>query len=163
VKKREIVVQFPAGIDDGTQMRLQGEGEAGAMGGPSGDLFVVVRVEPHTLFRREEDDLHVHVPVSFADLALGATIEVPTLEGREKAKVRAGTQNGEQLRLRDRGLPNVHDGRRGDLVYTVEVEVPKKVTARQEELLQEFRDIEEKNPGPRRRGFLDRLGDLFKR
>lgn len=161
VRKREIEVGFPAGIDDQTQMRLQGQGEAGAHGGPPGDLFVVVRVEPHPLFRREEDDLLVTVPVSFADLALGATVEAPTLEGREKVKLRAGTQNGEQVRLRDRGLPNVRDGRRGDLVVTVDVEVPRKLSTRQEELLKEFRDIEERNPGPKRKGFLDRVKELF--
>lgn len=163
LKKREIVVDFPAGIDDGTQMRIPGQGEGGAHGGPAGDLFVVVRVTAHPLFRREEDDLHVTVPVSFADVALGATVDAPTLEGREKVKVRAGTQNGENVRLRDRGLPNVHDGRRGDLVVTLEVEVPKKLSSRQEELLREFRELEEKNPGPRRKGFLDRLTDLFTR
>lgn len=163
LRKSEIQVNFPAGIEDGQQMRLAGQGEAGQGGGPSGDLFVVVRVEPHELFRRSEDDLLVSIPVGFADLALGATIDVPTLEGREKVKVKAGTQNGEQIRLRDRGLPNVHDQRRGDLVITVEVEVPKKLHERQAELLEEFRRIEEKNPGPKRKGFLDRLTDLFSR
>jgi molecular chaperone DnaJ len=163
VKKREIAVDFPAGIDDGTQMHLRGQGEGGLHGGPAGDLIVVVRVAPHPLFRREEDDLHVTAPVSFADLALGQTIEVPTLEGREKVKLRPGTQSGEHLRVRGRGLPNVRDGRRGDLVVTVDVEVPKKLSTRQEELLREFREIEERSPGPKRKGFMDRLTELFTR
>jgi len=163
VKKAEIQVQIPAGVDDGSQMRLQGQGESGVMGGPPGDLFIVVRVQSHELFRREEDDLLLTVPVSFADLALGATVEVPTLEGPEKVRLRTGSQAGERVRIRGRGLPNVHDGRRGDLVVTLDVEVPKKLTSRQEELLREFREIEEKNPGPKRKGFLEGLKGLFDR
>jgi molecular chaperone DnaJ len=161
LKKRDIDVAIPAGIEDGTQMRLSGEGEGGPLGGPPGDLFIVVRVKPHDVFRREESDLHVTAPVSFADLALGADVDVPTLEGREKLSVKPGTQSGEQVRLRGKGLPNVHDGRRGDLVVTVEVDVPKKLTSRQRDLLQEFRTIERENPSPKRRSFLDRLGSLF--
>jgi molecular chaperone DnaJ len=161
LKKRDIDVAIPAGIDDGTQMRLSNEGEGGPLGGPPGDLFIVVRVKPHDVFRREENDLFVTVPVSYADVALGADVDVPTLEGREKIAVKAGTQSGEQVRLRTKGLPNVHDGRRGDLVVTVEVEVPKKITSRQRELLTEFRAIEAQNPSAKRKGFLDRLGSLF--
>jgi molecular chaperone DnaJ len=161
LKKRDIDVAIPAGIDDGTQMRLANEGEGGPLGGPAGDLFIVVRVKPHDVFRREESDLFVTVPVSFADVALGADVEAPTLEGREKIAVKSGTQSGEQVRLRGKGLPNVHDGRRGDLVVTVEVEVPKKLTSRQRELLAEFRLIEAQNPSPKRKSFLDRLAGLF--
>jgi molecular chaperone DnaJ len=120
-----------------------------------------VRLHAHDVFRREESDLHVVAPISFADLALGADVDVPTLEGRTKLSVKAGTQTGEQVRLRGKGLPNVHDGRRGDLVVTVEVEVPKKLTARQKELLQEFRVLEAENPGARRKSFLERIGSLF--
>jgi molecular chaperone DnaJ len=161
LKKRELDVAIPAGIEDGTQMRLSGEGEGGLMGGPAGDLFIVVRVKPHDVFRREESDLHVTVPTSFADVALGADVDVPTLEGRVKVPVKAGTQSGEQVRLRGKGLPNVHDGRRGDLVVTVEVEVPRKLTSRQRELLAEFRTEEAQNPSAKRKSFLDRLGGLF--
>ena len=161
LKKRDIDVAIPAGIDDGTQMRLTGEGEGGALGGPPGDLFIVIRVKPHDVYRREEGDLHVTVPVSFADVALGADVDVPTLDGREKVAVRAGTQSGEHVRVRGKGLPNVHDGRRGDLVVTIEVEVPRKLTSRQRDLLQEFRTIEAQNPGAKRKSFLDRLGSLF--
>jgi len=161
LKKRDIDVAIPAGIEDGTQMRLTNEGEGGPMGGPPGDLFIVVRVKPHDVFRREESDLHVTVPTSFADLALGADVDVPTLEGRMKLPVKAGTQSGEQVRLRGKGLPNVHDGRRGDLVVTVEVEVPRKLTSRQKDLLVEFRTVEAENPSAKRKSFLDRLGGLF--
>ncbi len=161
LKKRDIDVAIPAGIEDGTQMRLSNEGEGGPLGGPPGDLFIVVRVKPHDVFRREESDLFVTAPVSFADVALGAEVDVPTLEGREKLSVKAGTQSGEQLRVRGRGLPNVHDGRRGDLVVTVEVEVPKKLSSRQRELLTEFRTIEAQTPSAKRKSFLDRLGGLF--
>jgi molecular chaperone DnaJ len=161
LKKRDIDVTIPAGIEDGTQMRLSGEGEGGPFGGPPGDLFIVVRVRAHDVFRREESELHVTVPISFADVALGADVDVPTLEGRMKLPVKAGTQSAEQVRLRGKGLPNVHDGRRGDLVVTVEVEVPRKLTSRQKDLLQEFRTIEAQNPSARRKTFLDRLGSLF--
>ena len=113
------------------------------------------------MFRREESELHVNVPISFADAALGADVDVPTLEGRMKLPVKAGTQTGEHVRLRGKGLPNVHDGRRGDLVVTVEVEVPKKLTSRQKELLVEFRSIEADHPGAKKKSFLDRLGSLF--
>jgi molecular chaperone DnaJ len=161
LKKKDLTVQFPAGIEDGTQMRLSGQGEAGVMGGPPGDLFVVVRVRPHKVFRREGDDIHLTMPVSFADAALGASLEVPTLEGREKVRIKPGTQGSDRLRLRGKGLPNVHDRRKGDMVVEVEVEVPRSLTGRQKEILEEFRGIEVENPGPRRKGFLDYLADLF--
>jgi len=161
LKKRDITVGFPAGIEDGTQMRMSGEGESGTRGGPSGDLFVVVRVAPHKFFTRHDDDLHVEVPVSFADASLGAEIEIPTLDGKETVRLKAGTQNGDRLRVRGKGVPGMHGGRKGDLVSTIEVEVPRKLTSRQKELLEEFRAIEEKNPGPKRKGFLDHLSDLF--
>ena len=161
LKKREITVGFPAGIEDGTQMRLRGEGESGTRGGPSGDLFVVVRIAPHKIFKRHEDDLLVEVPVSFADAALGADVDIPTLDGKESVRIKAGTQSGDRIRVRGKGVANMHGGRRGDLVSTIELEVPRKLSARQKELLKEFRAIEEKNPGPKRKGFLDHLGDLF--
>ncbi len=162
LKKTDITVTFPAGIEDGTQMRLRGEGESGPRGGPAGDLFVVVRVRPHDVFRRHDDDLLVDLPVSFADAALGAEVAVPTLDGKETVRLRPGTQSGETLRVRGKGLPNMHDGRhRGDLVATVEIEVPRGLTARQRELLEEFRKIENENPGPKRKSFLDHLADLF--
>jgi molecular chaperone DnaJ len=161
LKKRDITVGFPAGIEDGTQMRLRGEGEAGPRGGPSGDLFVVVRVRPHKVFKRHDDDLLVDVPVSFADASLGADIDIPTLTGKQSVRLKAGTQNRDRMRVKGKGLDNMHGGRKGDLVATIEVEVPRKLTSRQKELLEEFRTIEEKNPGPKRRGFLDHLSDLF--
>ncbi len=161
LQKRDITVSFPAGIEDGTQMRLRSEGEAGPRGGPSGDLFVVVRVKPHKVFQRNEDDLHVEVPVSFADAALGAEVAIPTLEGRETVRLKAGTQNGDRLRVRGKGLANMHGGRKGDLVATIEVEVPRHLTSRQKELLTEFRTIEMENPGPKRKGFVDYMKSLF--
>ncbi len=161
LKKRDITVAFPAGIEDGTQMRLRGEGEAGPRGGPAGDLFVVVRVRPHKVFRRQDDDLLVEVPVSFADAALGADVAVPTLEGRHTVQMKAGMQSGARLRVKGKGLANMHGGRRGDLIATLDVEVPRKLTPRQRELLAEFRAIEDKHPGPKRKGFLDHLSDLF--
>jgi molecular chaperone DnaJ len=161
LKKVDINVTIPAGIEDGTQMRLTGEGESGERGGPSGDLFVVVCVTTHRMFRREGDDLIVQLPLPFADAALGSTLDVPTLDGKESIKVRDGAQTGDLQRLRGKGLPNVHSGRRGDLIVVFEVEVPKKLTSRQRELLEEFRAIESENPGPKRKSFLDYLTGLF--
>jgi molecular chaperone DnaJ len=161
LRKRDITVGFPAGIEDGTQMRLRGEGEVGPRGGPPGDLFVVVRVKPHKVYKRADDDLHVELPVSFADAALGAAVEVPTLDGKEKVKLKPGSQSGDRIRVRGRGLQNMHGGRRGDLVATIEIEVPRKLTGRQKELLEEFRTIEAENPGPKRKSVLDYLTDLF--
>lgn len=161
LRKREIDVNIPAGIEDGTQMRLSGEGEHGDRGGPPGDLYVVVRVKPHKIFRREEDHLVVSVPVSFADAALGGAVEVPTLDGREKVKLKAGVQHGDHQRIRGKGLPNVHTQRRGDLIAVFEIEVPRHLDARQKELLEEFRGLEHANPGPKRKSFLDYLTDLF--
>jgi molecular chaperone DnaJ len=161
LKKVDINVTIPAGIEDGTQMRLTGEGESGERGGPPGDLFVVVRVKAHKLYRRDGDDLIVQVPLPFADAALGSSVDVPLLEGKETVKVKQGTQTGDIQRLRGKGLPNVHSGRRADLVVIYEVEVPRKLTGRQKELLEEFRSIERENPGPKRKGFLDYVTDLF--
>ncbi len=161
LKKADIEVDFPAGIEDGTQMRLRGQGEAGPRGGPPGDLFVVIRVNAHKMFERHDDDLLVDVPVSFADAALGATVDIPSLEGKERVKLKAGAQSGDRVRVRGKGLPNMRGTRRGDLVATVEIEVPRSLTSRQRELLEEFRELEEQNPGPKRKGFLDYLTDLF--
>ena len=160
-KKSDVTVGIPAGVEDGVQMRVAGQGEPGSQGGPPGDLFVVIRVKPHRVFQREGNHLVVGVPVSFADAALGGSVDVPTLEGREQVKIKSGTQHGDIHRVRGRGLPDARNGRKGDLVVQYEVEVPRKLTGRQRELLEEFRELELANPGPKRKGFLDHLADLF--
>lgn len=158
---QSLSVRIPAGVDTGVRLRLQSEGEAGYDGGPPGDLFVVIHVRDHPLFERDGTDLHCEVPISIAQAALGCEVEVPNLEGKETVELSAGTQSGEQVRLRGRGLPRLGGGPRGDIVARIFVEVPTKLDARQRELLEEFARATGDEVSPRRRGFLDKLRDLF--
>ncbi len=158
---QHLNVRIPPGVDNGVRLRLSGEGEAGYNGGPPGDLFVVVYVREHPLFERDGADLFCEVPLSIAQAALGCDLEVPTLDGREELKIAAGAQSGETVRLRGRGLPQLGGGPRGDLVVKLFVEVPTRLSERQRELLVEFAEISGNELSPRRRGFLDKLRDLF--
>ena len=146
-RKRQLKVADPAGIDDGTRLRLVGEGEAGVRGGPPGDLYVVVRVEPHALFVRDGADLHLEQEISAFVAALGAELEVPTLDESEKVKVAAGSQPGDTVVLRGRGLPRLRRSGKGDLVVHLKVTVPRKLTAKQRELLQAVVAEEGDRPG----------------
>lgn len=157
----DLEIHIPAGVEDGMQLRVEGQGEAGGGGGDSGDLYCAIRVREHPFFTRKGDDLHCAVPITFPQAALGAQVEVPTLQGITKMRVPPGSQPGQTLRLRGQGIPNVRGYGRGDLLVHLELEVPAKLTRRQEELLQEFGKIEDKNVGPQRKGFLDRLRDMF--
>lgn len=161
-KSVDIEVRIPPGIHDGSQLRVSGEGEPGENGGPRGDLFCVVHVEAHPLFTRDEDDLVCRLPVHFTQVALGAEVDVPTLEGTVSLKIPAGTQSGKILRLRGKGMPSVYGRGRGDLLVRVAVETPRKLTARQKELLAELAETEENGPStPERKGFLDKVRELF--
>ena len=133
-----LTVQIPPGLADGARVRVPGKGHAGRNGGEAGDLFVTVRVEPHPLFRREGDDLHLVVPVAVHEAALGARVDVPSLEGTARLRVPPGTQSGQRFRLRERGAPSPRDGRRGDLVIEVRLVLPKMLDERSKELLREF-------------------------
>jgi molecular chaperone DnaJ len=133
-----VPVSVPAGIRDGVQLRVPGWGHVGRRGGRPGDLFVVVRVEPHPYFRREGDDLHLEVPVSIYEAALGAKIDIPTLDGFVKLRVPPGTQSGQRLRLRERGAPTLRPGVRGDLIVQVRLVLPALLDERSKELLREF-------------------------
>jgi molecular chaperone DnaJ len=146
-KKRRLKVAVPAGVEDGTRLRIVGEGEAGARGGPPGDLYVVVRVEPHELFARDGADLHLEQEVSAFVAALGTEIEVPTLDGTEKVKMSAGVQPGDTLSLKGKGLPRLRRSGRGDLIVHLRVTVPRKLTAKQRELLKALVTEEDKHPG----------------
>ena len=138
-EEKTLSVKVPAGVDTGDRIRLSGEGEAGALGGPSGDLYVVVNVRPHAIFQRDGRDLYCEVPISFADAALGGELEVPTLNGRVKLKIPEGTQTNKLFRLRGKGVTPVRGGGVGDLMCRVAVETPVKLDKRQRELLEEFR------------------------
>jgi molecular chaperone DnaJ len=167
--QQTISVRVPAGVEDGARLRLTGEGEAGIAGGPAGDLYVVILVREHPLFDREGRDLKIEVPVPFVQAALGAEIEVPTLDGKVKLQIPEGTQSGRVLRLRGKGVPPLQPRldpeqlarMRGDLYVQVFVEVPTKLNARQRELLEEFAEQSGTEVSPATKGFLDKLRDFF--
>ncbi|WP_026674633.1 molecular chaperone DnaJ [Alkalihalobacterium bogoriense] len=137
-KRKKIKVKVPAGIDYGQQIRISGQGEPGANGGPPGDLYVVFNVKPHEFFEREGDDIYCEMPLTFTQVALGDEIEVPTLEGKVKLKIPAGTQTGTSFRLRGKGVPNVHGRGQGDQHVKVRVITPRNLSEKQKELLREF-------------------------
>ena len=142
-------MKIPAGVDTGTRVRLAGEGEPGDQGGPPGDLYVVVHVREHPLFVREDYEVLCEVPISFTQAALGAQIDVPTLDGKVKMKIPAGTQTGKVFRLKGKGIPHLHGGGRGDQHVRVLVETPTDLSAEQRELLEKFAEISgEETPPP---------------
>ncbi|WP_324614510.1 DnaJ C-terminal domain-containing protein, partial [Pseudomonas syringae] len=138
-ESKTLSVKVPPGVDTGDRIRLSGEGEAGAQGGPTGDLYVVINVREHAIFQRDGKHLFCEVPISFTDAALGGELEVPTLDGRVKLKIPEGTQTGKQFRLRGKGVAPVRGGGAGDLMCRVAVETPVNLSKRQRELLEEFR------------------------
>lgn len=140
-QQRKLTVKIPAGIASGQRLRLQGEGEHGAAGGPPGDLYVVVHVQDHPFFQRDGDDLHCEVATSFTTMTLGGTIKAPTLDGTWDIDVPAGTQTGAVMRVRGKGMPNVSGRGRGDLMVTLKVEVPKKLTAEQRAALEALQRV----------------------
>lgn len=160
-KRREIKIRIPAGVEDGTRMRVSGEGEAGGMGGPRGDLYVFLSVQPHDFFERHGDDLLCEVPITFPQAALGAAVQVPTLEGRENLEVPPGTQSGTVFRMKAHGFPDVRGYGRGDELVRVVVETPKSLSKRQEELLRELSTLDEKEVSGRRKSFLEKIKELF--
>ncbi|RJP37205.1 MAG: molecular chaperone DnaJ [Phycisphaerales bacterium] len=162
-KKRVVTVHIPAGVHEGQVVRVRGEGEPSQDGGHRGDLHCYVRVAPHPLLERHDDDLLCQMPISFTQAALGARIEVPTLTGRADVTVPAGTQHGQMFRLKGYGLPDLRTGRRGDEVVRVMVEIPRKLDARQQQLLREFADTEDRAVLPESKGFLEKLMDYFAR
>ncbi len=133
-----LTINVPPGLADGARIRVPGKGHAGRNGGENGDLYITVRVEPHPLFARDGDDLHVTVPIAIHEAALGAKIEVPSLDGPARLRVPPGTQSGQRFRLRERGVPSARDGRRGDLVVEVRLVLPRLLDERSKELLREF-------------------------
>jgi molecular chaperone DnaJ len=158
--ERRLTVKVPAGVDDGSRIRINGNGEAGIRGGPAGDLYVYLSIAPHPLFKRDGLDTYVDVPISFPQAALGSQITVPSLEGDLPLNVHAGTQAGTTFRMRGHGMPAVRGNHRGDHVVTVHVVVPTKINKRQRELLEEYA----RQGGDRvdERSFLDKVKDAFK-
>jgi molecular chaperone DnaJ len=157
----ERKVTIPAGVDNDVRVRLAGEGEPGAHGGPPGDCYCSIVIEEHPFFVRDGRDLHVKVPVTFCQAALGTTLDVPTLEGAKPTEIKRGTQPGEVIRVRGMGMPEIRGRGIGDLHVHVEVEVPKTLSAREEELLRELAAEEQKAVSPWRSSFFGRLAEYF--
>lgn len=156
-----INVKIPAGIHDGQRIRVRGEGEPGSTGTSRGDLHVFVKIREHQFFERQDDHLICRLPISFTQAALGASIDVPTLSGRTSLKIPAGTQHGALFRMPGRGLPNLRTGRVGEEVVQVLIEIPKKLSRDQQELLRKFAESEDRSVMPESRGFFERMKDYF--
>jgi molecular chaperone DnaJ len=148
-------------VDTGTRIRLSGEGEAGDPGGPRGDLYVHIRVGEHNLFQRDGPNLICQVPITFSQAALGGDIDIPTLDGSLCHTLKSGIQSGEVVRIAGQGMPNLRGGRKGDLLVQVIVETPRQLTKRQEELLRELAELDQKHVSPQRKGFLDKVKEFF--
>jgi molecular chaperone DnaJ len=156
-----LSVKIPAGVDNGSRLKLRGEGEAGPVGGTPGDLYVVVQVEPHPIFLRDNIDIICDVPISFVQAALGAEIDVPTLDGKVNMKIPPGTQSGKVFRMRGKGIKEVHGHQRGDQHVRVTVETPTRLTAKQKELLKEFAALGGEDVNPLSKGFFEKMKELF--
>ncbi|HKW66094.1 MAG TPA: molecular chaperone DnaJ [Terriglobales bacterium] len=161
LQERMVEVKVPAGVEDGTRIRYAGQGEAGANGGPAGDLYIVLHVKEHAFFDREGNDLHCVIPISFSQAALGTEIMVPTMEGEHLLKIPEGTQSGATFRVRHKGVPVVNSHGKGDLFVEVKVQTPSKLNKRQRELLQELDGLGRIENKPQRKTLLSKVKDIF--
>jgi molecular chaperone DnaJ len=161
-RERTLSVNIPAGVEDGTRIRLAGEGEAGVRGGPAGDLYIFLSIESHQFFQRDGADLHCRVPISMVAAALGGSFDVPTIDGgKTKVKVPEGTQSGRRFRLHAKGMPVLRSKQVGDMYVQVVVETPQKLTKRQRDLLMEFEKMSSHETQPESSGFFTRVKDFF--
>ncbi len=161
-REQTLAVEIPPGVDTGTRIRLSGKGEAGARGAPAGDLYIFIHVAPHELFEREGTTLATRIPVSFTTAALGGTVSIPDMDGStNEVEIPTGIQSGKQLRVRGAGMPVLQGRGRGDLVVEIAVETPTKLTRKQKEILQEFRETETGEECPESRSFFTKLKDAF--
>ena len=158
---KKLKVKIPAGVYHGAQVRVGGEGEAGPQGGPPGDLYIVISIKEHPIFERDGPDLYCSMPITFPQAALGAEVEAPTLTGRVKIRIPAGTQDGKVFRLRGHGIKDVRSDRQGDLYVRMHIAVPKKLSARQEELLRQFAEETGDEVYPERSSFLDKVKEFW--
>ena len=159
-RDKTLKVSIPAGVEDGTRIRLSGEGEAGTRGGPAGDLYVFLSVRHHQLFEREGADVHCRVPISMVHATLGGNIDVPTLDGKmARINIPSGAQGGHQFRLRGKGMPIVRSSQRGDMYIEINVETPTNLTSKQKELLKEFEKAGKTSPESE--GFFSKVKEMF--
>ena len=162
-RERSLNVNIPQGVEDGTRIRLSGEGEAGVRGGPAGDLYIFLAVRPHPVFQREGANIFCRVPIPMTTAALGGTIEVPTVDGgRAKVTIPSGTQSGHQFRLRQKGMPTLHGRSFGDMYLDAQVETPVNLTKRQQELLREFeKEGKGRSTSPESEGFFAKVKEFW--
>ncbi len=161
LRERTVEAKVPAGVEDGTRIRFGGLGEAGAFGGPAGDLYVVLHVKEHPFFEREGNDLYCVVPISFPQAAMGTEIMVPTMEGDHKLKIPEGTQSGTSFRIKGKGVPVLNGHGKGDMFVEVRVQTPAKLSKRQRDLLSELAQLTPVENKPQRRSLLGRMKDMF--
>jgi molecular chaperone DnaJ len=161
-REKTLSVNIPPGVEDGTRIRLAGEGEAGLRGGPPGDLYIFLSIKPHSFFQRDGADVFCRVPISMVTAALGGQVEVPTLDGNmTRVKVPEGSETGKQFRLKGKGMPVLRSSVTGDMYIQVEVETPKNLTRRQRELLEEFEKESRRETSPESHGFFSRVKEFF--
>jgi molecular chaperone DnaJ len=161
-RERMLSVNIPPGVEDGTRIRLAGEGEAGVRGGPPGDLYIFLSLAAHDFFQRDGADLHCRVPVSMVTAALGGEFEVPSIDGsKARVKITPGTQSGRRFRLAGKGMPVLRSKQSGDMYVQVVVETPQNLTKKQRELLAEFEKLSSKDTQPESAGFFARVKELF--
>jgi molecular chaperone DnaJ len=160
-KKHSILVKVPAGVEQDTRIRYQGEGEAGRFGGPAGDLYVILAVKAHKFFERDGDDLHCVMPISFPQAALGTELQIETLEGAATIKIPEGTQNGKEFRLRNKGVPHLNERGQGDLIVEIRVATPSKLSKQQKELLRQLGETMQVENTPTSRGLFEKMKDIF--
>ena len=161
-KAKKINVKIPAGVDDGATIKMSGEGQLGYKGGPRGDLYIIINVIPHKLFERDGYNVYLEMPITFVQAALGDEVEVPTLDGKVKYKIPEGTQSGTVFRLRGKGIPHLRSTQRGDQLVKVSVEVPKKLSEKQKDLLRDFAKETGTEVNEQSRNFFDKVRDIFK-
>ena len=161
-RNKKLKVKIPAGVDNGSRLRVSGEGEAGAKGGPNGDLYVYLYVKPHKFFERDGTTVLCEVPINIVQATLGADIKVPTLDGQVTMKIPEGTQPGKVMRIKGKGIPNLRGGSRGDQLVRIKVVVPTKLSDKQKDALRKFADISKDNINPEEKSFMDKVKDFFK-
>ena len=161
--RKKIFTNIPKGVDDGTRIRLSGKGEAGIKGAGNGDLYIFVSVKSHSIFKRSDENLFFEFPISLADAALGTTLEVPTIDGgKAKVKIPAGTQNGKQFRLKEKGMPMMRSKNYGDLYIQAITEVPVSLTKEQKILLEEFKKLEDTKTNPIMKDFFEKAKKFWR-